>query len=55
MDEWLGEQLRTVQRLCETALILLEIKREDLLPTILEIILEQVQQIVDNNCIVKKP
>ena len=54
MDEWLGEQLRTVQRLCETALILLEIKREDLLPTILEIILEQAQQMVDDNCIIEK-
>lgn len=54
--DWLPEQLKTTKNLCDIALLLLEQridKRQTLLPTILEFLYEQVQQILDEQCIKK--
>ena len=51
MNEWLPEQLKTVINLCEIADILIQHSVYDLLPTVLELILVEVQLIVDENCI----
>ena len=48
--DWLPEQLKTTKNLCDVALLLLEQridKRQTLLPTILEFLYEQCQQIID--------
>jgi hypothetical protein len=52
-EDWLPEQLKTLHNLCEVANILINIKRREFLPTILELILIEAQQIVDDNCVVK--
>ncbi len=52
MNEWLGEQIKTVKCLCLIAEILIEHDREYLLPTILELAYEQMQTIIEENCIV---
>jgi hypothetical protein len=51
---WLSEQLKTIRNLTEIADILIAQKRKQLLPTILELMLIEAQQIVDENCVVKK-
>lgn len=51
--DWLPEQLKTSRNLIEIALLLINTGNRDLLPTILEFLYEQVQQIVDENCIKK--
>ena len=50
--DWLPDQLKTCRNLIEIALLLIELNKCYLLPTILEILLEQVQDIVDENCVV---
>lgn len=52
MNEWLPEQLKTVKSLVEIAQILIRAKQYLLLPTVLEILLVQAQEIVDDHCIV---
>ena len=51
MNKWLPEQLKTIKNLCITAEILIENKRPELLPTILEIIHLESQDIINENCI----
>ena len=51
MTEWLPEQIKTVQNLCSIANILGKAGHEELLPTILELMLIEVQQIVLENCV----
>jgi len=53
VSEWLVEQLKTSKNLCDIALILTEQNQKHLLPTILELLLQEVQTIVDENCVVK--
>jgi hypothetical protein len=53
MNGWLEEQLKTTRNLCDTALILIHTNNQKLLPTILETLYEQTQQIVDENCVMK--
>ena len=48
---WLKEQIQTSKNLCEIALILIEVKREDLLPTVLELLFYYTQTIIDKHCI----
>lgn len=50
--EWLVEQLKTCENLCETALVLIKADRRELLPSILELLLVEIQNIVDENCVV---
>ena len=57
MSDWLLEQIKTVRNLCDIALVLSEQridKRMTLLPTILELMLVEIQQIVEENCVVKE-
>lgn len=51
--DWLPEQLKTSRNLIEVALLLIRTGNKDLLPTILELLLEQIQVIVEENCIKK--
>ena len=51
--DWLPEQLKTSRNLCDIALLLIRTGNKDLLPTILELLYEQVQQILDERCIKK--
>ena len=50
---WLIENLKTSGNLIETSLLLIELKKEHLLPTQLEILYEISQQMVDDHCIVQ--
>jgi len=52
--DWLPDQLLTIHNLAEVANILININRRELLPTVLELLLIEAQQVVDENCIVKK-
>ena len=57
MDEWLPEQLKTIRNLCDISLLLLEQridKRQTLLPTVLELLYEEAQKIVLENCVVER-
>ena len=57
-QDWLPDQLKTTMNLCSVALLILEQrvdKRQILLPTILEFLYEQVQTILDENCIEEAP
>jgi len=47
-----AESIKTVRNLCEIALLIQD--REDLLPTILELIYFESQTIVDDFCVVRK-
>jgi len=51
MSEWLPEQLKTSKNLIEISQLLIETKNEHLLPTVLELLYEQIQVIIDENCI----
>ncbi len=52
--DWLPEQLKTSRNLIDIALLIHEQridKRQTLLPTILELLYEQIQTVIDENCI----
>ena len=51
--DWLPEQLKSVRNLCGMALLLIETNNQKWLPTILEVLYEQVQQILDEQCVDK--
>ncbi|KKN71476.1 hypothetical protein LCGC14_0420550 [marine sediment metagenome] len=51
MNEWLPEQLKTIQSLCKIADFLLRHSHHELLPTILELMLIEIQQVVEENCV----
>ena len=51
--DWLPEQLKTTSNLCEIAQLLIKDERYKLLPTVLELLYETTQQIMDENCVVK--
>lgn len=51
---WLKEQLKTTRNLCDVSLLLLKSKQDALLPTILELLLSEAQQIVNDYCIVRR-
>lgn len=53
-QDWLEEQLKTIRNLCETAIIIHRLERDDLVPTLLEEILGEAQQVVDDYCVVKE-
>lgn len=50
-QHWLIEQLKTVRSLAEISLILIDKDRLDLLPTVLELLHLETQQLIDENCI----
>lgn len=47
----LGEQLKTLHNLTEISLILYNLGKTELLPTILEIIFLEIQQLIDDFCV----
>ena len=51
MKDWLPEQLQTIMNLVAVAQILLAQHRREYLPTVLEILFEQVQDVVDETCV----
>lgn len=48
---WLPEQLKTCINLCRIAQILIDGGYERYLPTVLELLYQETQQIIDDNCI----
>ena len=54
MSEWLPEQLKTSRNLINIALLLIETEHLDLLPTALELLKIEVDNIVLENCVVDK-
>lgn len=52
MNEWLPEQLKTIRHLEKVTTFILNFpEMDDTLPTLLELLYEQAQQIVDENCV----
>ena len=51
MENYLVEQIKTCKNLCDVAEILFNVGREDLLPTILECLLLEAQEMVDDHCV----
>lgn len=49
--DWLPEQLKTSRNLIDIALLLIETGNRHLLATVLELLHEQTQTIIDENCI----
>lgn len=49
--DWLPEQLKTSGNLIDIALLLIETGNRHLLATVLELLFEQTQTIVDENCV----
>jgi len=47
--QWLKEQLKTTRNLCDVSLLLLKEEQDALLPTILELLLAEAQEIVDDH------
>lgn len=47
----LKERIKTIRNLCETVLVLIEAKRPELLPTVLEIIFIEAQEMTDEHCV----
>lgn len=54
MTDWLPEQLKTIRNLTGVALLLIETNNRKWLPTILELLYEQCQQVIDENCVVRE-
>jgi hypothetical protein len=52
-DDILREQIRTIHNLSEVALIIYDLNREDLLPTVLEELFVEIQSCNEDNCIKK--
>ena len=50
-EDWLPDQLKTCGNLIEIALLLIEQDKRRLLPTILEILFEEVQHIIEVHCV----
>lgn len=51
MNEWLPEQLKTIRNLTYISEMLVENKREELLPTVLEYMFEQCQEVIKDTCV----
>lgn len=50
-EYWLREQLKTVSNLTDIAILVINDRRYELLPTVLELMLIEVQDLVSENCI----
>ena len=53
--DWLLEQIKTCKNLCMIAEILIEQERKELLPTILELLFVEIDNIVEEHCTVGQP
>jgi len=52
MQDFLVEQIKTISNLCEIAIILRGLNKDELLPTVLELMMVECQDIVDIYCVV---
>jgi hypothetical protein len=52
MKDYLPEQLKTIQNLTHIALMVYE-KNRNLVPTVLELLYQEVQTVIDENCVVE--
>ena len=52
INNWTIEQIKTIRNLCDISLIIIRVGKEELLPTLLEKMLEEVQGLVDEVCII---
>jgi len=50
--KWTREHLRTSRNLCDIAITLIDNEKEYLLPTVLELLLLEIQALVDKYCVV---
>lgn len=55
MDGWLSEQLKTIKNLCAVTQLLIDVGRGDLIPTVLELLQIEVQEVIEENCIADMP
>ena len=53
-QDWLLESVKTIRNLAEIAIILREQDKNHLLPTVLELMFQECQSVVDENCVVKE-
>ena len=51
-QDFLEEQLKTINNLTQIGILLRISKQNELLPTILELILQEAQQLVDDYCVI---
>lgn len=49
--EWLNEQLNTCENLIELARLAIDYDRKELILTALELLFEQCQMIIEDNCV----
>jgi len=52
MNDWLPEQLKTARNLITTAELIISLQKYELLPTILECLQLEVQEMIYDNCVV---
>lgn len=52
--DYLFEEVKTIKNLAEIVLLVYQMNRKDLIPTILEILHEHTQDIVEEYCVVKE-
>lgn len=50
----LEESIKTIKNLCEVSLILIGLRRADLIPTVLELLQIEIQDVVEEYCIVRE-
>ena len=48
---WLREYLKTTRNLCDVSLIVLEQGRDELMPTVLELLYVETQRLIDDYCV----
>lgn len=48
---WLNEALKTTRNLCDVSLMVLEQDKEELLPTLLELLHVETQRLIDDYCV----
>ena len=51
--DYLHESIKTIRNLCDIAVILMNVSHRELLPTILELLYQEAQSLVDEHCVVK--
>lgn len=51
--DYLYESIKTIKNLCEVAQVLINIGQQNLLPTILELLYQEAQSVIDEHCVVK--
>lgn len=52
-ENWLKERIKTSKNLCEISLVLIEVDRQELLPTVLELLHYYTQVIIEKHCVVR--